>query len=471
MDDDGRRDRRHRQNYDETNGVTVQAMRGVFWLPLVLAVAMLTGCALFTDDDAVKLCRSLIPAFNPDPVSIVIRDVSARETSFGTIVSIAYDAESTRRTVTCMVNRDRDRRGLPQLTNMATEDGPLGDIRLYLLRKNWIESGRVAISDPSPVVISDAILALPRPLAVALQHGVSSLPLISIYALLAAAYALIYGLVGRINLAFGELAMLAGYGAFLGFSMLSSANGGGLAVVAAVVVGLYMCASYGAAFGRFVLAPLLHSPGQHILIATIGLSIFMSELVRLMQGNGTRWLSPLLGRPFAIARHDAFIVTVTPMTLVVALVTASAVAGLLFFLQRGRFGMRWRALADDAVAASLLGVDPRRVLLQTMLLASLLCGLGGILTTLMYGGVGHAGSFVVGLKALIAAIIGGIGSVRGAIAGAIVLGFAEAIWSVIFQIETRDPAIFVGLALLLALRPEGLFVRQFAHSIDRPTRV
>ena len=253
--------------------------------------------------------------------------------------------------------------------------------------------------------------------------------------------------------------MLAGYGAFLGFSMIAGNGPDVLAVAVAAGMGLYVCATYGAALGRFVLAPLMQRPGQHLLIATIGLSIFWSELVRLTQGNGTRWLSPLLGRPLAVARNDDFVVTVTPMALAVLVVAGAAIGALLIFLRMGRFGLRWRAFADDPFAAGLFGVDPQRILLQTMLLAALLCGLGGILTTLAYGGVGHAGGLVVGLKALIAAIIGGIGSVRGALVGAVVLAVAETVWSAVFRIETRDPAIFLGLALLLALRPEGLFSR------------
>ena len=105
----------------------------------------------------------------------------------------------------------------------------------------------------------------------------------------------------------------------------------------------------------------------------------------------------------------------------------------------------------------MLGIDQRAILVRTFVLAALLAGLGGVLMTLHYGGVGYAGGLVVGLKALVAAIIGGIGSVNGALIGALLVGGMEALWSSVFPIEFRDPALFVALVLMLWLRPGGLY--------------
>ncbi len=125
-------------------------------------------------------------------------------------------------------------------------------------------------------------------------------------------------------------------------------------------------------------------------------------------------------------------------------------------MRRFRFGLLWRASADDPVAAAMFGVDPRTMLVRTMVLAALLSGVGGVLTTLYYGGVGYSGGLVVGLKALIAAIVGGIGSISGALVGALLVGIVEAVWSGLFPIEYRDLALFVGLVLVLWLKPYGL---------------
>jgi branched-chain amino acid transport system permease protein len=339
---------------------------------------------------------------------------------------------------------------------VVTDDGALGPLRLHLLKQNWIARGGASAADPAPYATVGPVPDAPRWLATALQHAVSALPIIAIYALLAAAYALVYGLVGRINLAFGELTVLAGYGAFLGFSALGGDRSLLLGLLGALAMALYTGISQGAALGRWLIAPLSGRPGQHVLIATIGLSLFWSELVRLTQGADHRWMGPVFNRPLALARSGDFVVTVTPMALLLPALAVAAAAVLLLVMQRTAFGRRWRAFADDPKAAELLGTDPQRLVLATMGLASACAALAGLLTTLYYGGVGFAGGQLIGLKALIAAIIGGVGSVPGALLGGVLLGLAETIWSAAFTIDSRDPAVFLLLVLLLAVRPEGV---------------
>ncbi len=432
------------------------------WIAIVVAAVALGGCSALFDDAAVKLCRSIVPAFYAEATRIDVLRTERKIIAQGTLVTVVYrqgaagDA-TPRHALSCIVKRDPAAGGAITLTNLATEDGALGDVRLHLLRRYWIESGRAANADPMPVTMLRMAPEVPRAMAGVAQHLASALPSIAIYVLLAAAYALIYGLVGRINLAFGELAMLAGYGAFLGYALAGGAGQGLLAVGLGLGLGIATAAAHGAALGRYVFQPLLQRPGQHVLIATVGLSLVWSELVRLAQGPGNRWMAPLMHRPIGILRSGELIVTVTPVGLMAAAVAAVAAMATVQLLRRSRFGRAWRATADDALAASLMAIDPARVVTQTMLLAALLAGLGGMLTTLVYGGVGLGGGLVVGLKALIAAVIGGIGSVPGAMAGALLLGLGETIWSALFAIEFRDAALFAALAVLLALKPDGLF--------------
>ena len=210
------------------------------------------------------------------------------------------------------------------------------------------------------------------------------------------------------------------------------------------------------------------TPGQHILIATIGVSIAWQEAMRLTQGTGNRWISPLMNRPLGIARAGDFIVTLTPMALVVAAVAACVAWAIVIAMRRLRFGLKWRACADDPIAAAMLGIDQGAILARTMVLAALLSGLGGVLTTLYYGGVGYAGGLVIGLKALIAAIVGGIGSIHGALAGALLVGLTEALWSAVLPLEFRDPLLFVGLVLVLWLKPSGLYGHDQQPTTNRP---
>jgi branched-chain amino acid transport system permease protein len=437
---------------------------------LVLATLLLGGCAGLVDSDQQRLCRSLLPALEAefDRFEIVRVDDLTATPANGVILRLAYRAsaavgarngrgEAQRRvhTVICSF-KPAPAGAAPVLVAVTGDRGPLAPARLYMLQRYWIDSGLAARSDPMPVAMLGGAPSLPRPVAIGLQQALGGLPLTAVYALLATAYALIYGLVGRINLAFGDLASLAGYGAFLGFSMIGEGHGG-LAVLLALGCALFTAATHGGALGRLVIARLAHAPGQHILIATIGVSIFWQEAMRLTQGAGNRWLPPLMNRPIGVARAGAFTVTVTPKALVVAFAAAAAAGALVVAMRRSSFGLRWRACADDPVAAAMLGIAPRAILLQTMVLAALLSGLGGALTTLYYGGIGYAGGLVVGLKALMAAIIGGIGSVHGALAGALLVGVAETVWSGVFPIEYRDPALFTGLVLVLWLKPAGFF--------------
>ena len=428
---------------------------------------LVSGCSAFVDSDEQRLCRSLLPALNADTSRFELVNVEAttnpatRESTINIVYIVTTEpsqmpaSEPALRSLACLFGSGRTR-GSPELINVITEHGPLAPLRLHVLQRHWIDAGLAAIADPAPINMLSRAPRLPHAVAAGLQQLLASLPTVAVYALLATAYSLIYGLVGRINLAFGDLSSLAGYGAFLGFSMIADGYVAA-AVAVAAVAGFFTAAMHGGVLGRYVIAPLASGPGQHILIATIGISIVWQEAMRLAQGSGNRWLSPMLNRPLGVARADDFIVTVTPMTLAVAGIAAAAATCVVVIMRRSRFGLRWRACADDQVAAELFGINRTSVLVRTMVLAALLSGLGGILTTFYYGGVGYAGGLVIGLKALIAAIVGGIGSVHGALLGGLLLGLAETAWSGIFSIEYRDPAIFVGLAIVLWARPAGLF--------------
>lgn len=428
---------------------------------IALVAGFLTGCGALFHGDAIRLCRSLTPIFNGPTDRIDIRRTDASRTVHGLLVLIAYtvpreDAPADRRAVSCIFREDGPG-GRLDLTNLATEDGPVGDVRLYFIKRLWIDKGHAAISDPSPVTFGPVVPEISRSLAITLQALVASAGGIAIYALLAAAYALIYGLIGRVHLAFGELTILAGYGAFLGYWITGGAMSALAGVIGALVIGVATAIIHGGALGRLIFERLATRPGQHILIATLGLSIAWSEAMRLSQGTGSRWLSPLSSGPIAIARADDYLVTVTFMGLAVPIVAAAALWTSRHLLHATTFGRAWRAYADDPVAAALCGVGGRRIIGAAMLLASLLTGLAGVLMLAFWGGVGHAGGLTMGLKALIAAVVGGIGSVRAAVLGALVIGLGETAWSHLVSVDSRDLALYVGLAVVLALKPEGLF--------------
>ena len=423
----------------------------------LLLAAMLGGCVLLEDAEETRLCRSIIPALEPDAVSIRILSTQRLTEQRG--IRVLYLTEISARephlrTLACSFEANRSGAAEPRhLVRVETDDGPLNDMRLHVLKRFWLERAGGAI-DPAPIINAERVPEISRPAAITLQHILAALPQMAVYALLATAYALIYGLVGRINLAFGDFATLGGYGAFLAVAATSS-SGLSMILFAALLAAAWTTAMHGALIGRFVFAHVAYQRGQVALIASTGLALFLAEYIRITQGSGMRWMPPMLNMPVGLARSEHFVVATTPMAILVALMALIAAAGLLLLMRRSRFGRAWRACADDPLAAALMGLSPARVLLAAFVLASLVAGLGGAITTLYYGGVTHSGGLLIGLKALIAAILGGVGSVPGAFLGGLALGAAEALWSAVFPIELRDPAIYGLLAIVLAIRPGG----------------
>ena len=399
----------------------------------------------------------MVPALNPSGATIEI--LGTRLLRDGR-VGIVYAARGpgtkpAQHSIVCEFLQEEISPG-DRLANVWSDGQLLGDIRLTLLKRFWLKTHDAAVADPEPFMRFGAVPELPRWMAYALQHLLSALPLISIYALLAAAYALVYGLVGRINLAFGEFAAIGGYGALLAFAITAASAPWWVALLASFVVGMWCAGMHGLVASRLVFSPLRHASGQHLLIATIGLAIFLQEYLRLTQGTALRWIEPILNQPVGVARSAGFVVMVTPMAMIVTCIAVAAASGLLLMMRWSRFGRYWRACADDSGAAMLAGVDPSRILLTSIVLATALAGVAGTISTVFYGGLGYAGGIVLGLKALIAAIAGGIGSVPGALVGGILIGSFETLWSALFPIEYRDLAVYGALVALLIWRPQGV---------------
>jgi len=292
-------------------------------------------------------------------------------------------------------------------------------------------------------------------LAYGLQMALDGLPLASIYALLAAAYSLIYALIGRINFAFGEIAAAGGYAAAIAALAMVGWPPAPL-LIAAFVLAAAVASAWGFASARVVFIPLRLARGQQVLVASVGLAVFLRELLRLAQGDRSSWMSPQLNQPLALARAGDFVAVVTPMAFVVSAVTLATGLALVVIFRLSRFGRELRAYADDPLAAELMGISPAAITASAFALSGGLAGLAGASMTAAFGAVGYSLSATLTLKALTAAIIGGIGSLPGAFLGGLIVGAAETCWSAVFPIDDRDIAVYVLLTLFIALRPSGL---------------
>ena len=271
---------------------------------------------------------------------------------------------------------------------VETDEGALGEARLLYLKRFWLRDAEREVA-PSP---APEVPQLPAAAAYALQQLVNAIALAAVYALLATAYSLIYGLVGRINLAFGEIAVLGAYGAIGGVAAAIALGIGdaitGLAL--AFVLAAAISAGWSVLIGRVVIAPLhaRHRLGQPILIATAAVALSVQEFLRISQGARERWTPPMFNQPIALARAEDFIVTVTPMQIVVAL-SRPCGGG-----RRPRSARRARASAAPGApsptiraTAALFGVDGQRLLASTFLLAGLLAGLAGWIVAAYYGNI------------------------------------------------------------------------------------
>ena len=430
------------------------------WFRLILLLPLALGaCGRSVDSEQLRFCRLILPALHNAAAEIREMRV-APLTSDRAGVRIDYalrgDQTNRRRYAACAFGGTTFNAGRLELIAVETDAGTLGDARLLFLKRFWLAERAQEAEIPA----AGRAPSIAAPAAYVLQQLVSALPLAAIYALLATAYSLIYGLIGRINLAFGEIAVLGAYGAIGGVAAAVALGVGdamtGLALAFACAAAI--SGGWSLLVGRAVVAPLHtgHRLGQPILIATAAVALCVQEFLRVSQGARERWTPPAFNQPIALARSGDFVVTVTPMQIVVTLAGLAVAYGVLLLLARTRFGRAWRAFADDPGTAALFGIDGRRLLGTTFLLAGLLAGLTGWIVAAYYGNISHSMGTMLGLKALVAAVVGGIGSVPGAFLGGICVALIEATWSAYFAIESRDIIVFSLLIVVFVLRPGGL---------------
>ena len=245
------------------------------------------------------------------------------------------------------------------LTSLTLDGEPLSESQLFILIRYWLATPEGRAADPAPLGDLSALPLVPRPVAYGLQMALDGLPLASIYALLAAAYSLIYALIGRINFAFGEIAAAGGYAAAIAALAMIGWPPAPL-LVAVFALAAVVAAGWGFASAQALFIPLRQARGQQVLVASVGLALFLRELLRLAQGDRSSWMSPQLNQPFALARSGDFVTVVTPMAFVVSAVTLAAGLGLIVIFRFSRLGRELRAYADDPLAAELMGDQPGR---------------------------------------------------------------------------------------------------------------
>lgn len=296
-----------------------------------------------------------------------------------------------------------------------------------------------------------------RSLGYAIQQLVNACIVGALYSLLAVAYALLHGITNRIVLSFGDIASFGAFGTiYMMLLMLASNWQAGLAIGVVFLIAVTSTALLSAMVQRTVFTPLVRSPTQAIMIASIGISITLQEGLRLQSAGREQWLSPIFADPLVNADFDGFVLNVTGMHVLILGVAAALLVGLALVLTMSPAGRLWRACSQNLALAQLCGIDTSRVLAWTAAAAGGFAAVSGWIIAIGYGGVSFYMGLVLGLKALFATIIGGFGTIGGAIAGGFLLAGIETLWSAYFPIVYRDVAVFLIVILIFVIKPDGL---------------
>ncbi|MEW9304972.1 MULTISPECIES: branched-chain amino acid ABC transporter permease [Labrys] len=430
-------------------------------IALLLVTLCLASCRDSLDPQEIRICRQTLPAVALDADGLTVTAVTPASPPFKIRIDYRtlHQGRSSNHSVFCAFGPSPPDNRFIELSALAADGRAFAAWKLHLLKRYWLERPEAALADPGPGETIADIPEVPSSIAFLVQSLGNGVPTTAMTMLIAVAYALVFGLVQRINLAFGDFATLGGVMSvsimLIMLALGSRSPALDLVVVFAAAVGLVVLAGH--IVEKLVFAPLAFRRGQTILIATVAVASVMREAMRVAQGPNDRWAPPVTSPYLPVVRSGDFVVHFTVMQMSIGAAAAIVAIAVVVLMHRSELGRRWRAISDDALMANLVGISSRGMLALTFGLASALAGFAGFIMTVYYGGADAYGGAMIGLKGLVAAVIGGIGSIEGALLGGLVLGLFEVVWQAYFPIEHRDVAVMTFLVLMLIFRPGGLF--------------
>ncbi|WNK44638.1 high-affinity branched-chain amino acid ABC transporter permease LivH [Pantoea agglomerans] len=294
-----------------------------------------------------------------------------------------------------------------------------------------------------------------------IQQMFNGVTLGSTYALIAIGYTMVYGIIGMINFAHGEVYMIGSYVSFIVIAalMMMGIDSTWLMIAAGFVMAVIISSAYGWSIERVAYRPVRSSKRLIALISAIGMSIFLQNYVSLTQGSRDLALPSLITGQWTVGESNGFAATISTMQIVIWVVTFLAMLALTTFIRYSRMGRACRACAEDLKMASLLGINTDRVISLTFVIGAAMAAVAGVLLGQFYGSINPFIGFMAGMKAFTAAVLGGIGSIPGAMIGGLVLGIAEALTSAYLSTEYKDVVSFALLIVVLLVMPTGILGR------------
>jgi branched-chain amino acid transport system permease protein len=290
-----------------------------------------------------------------------------------------------------------------------------------------------------------------------IQQLINGLTLGSIYGLIAIGYTMVYGIVGMINFAHGDIFMLGGFAGLIVYLVLTSFFAGipvALALLIMMVIAMLMTGIWNWTIERVAYRPLRGSFRLAPLITAIGMSIVLSNFIQVTQGPRNKPIPQLVRDVYTIEG-----ISVSLKQIIIVILTTVLLAAFWYLVNKTPLGRAQRATEQDRKMASLLGIDVDRTISITFVMGAALAAVAGTMYLMYYGVIAFNDGFFPGVKAFTAAVLGGIGSLPGAVIGGLLIGLIESLWSAYFSIAYKDVATFGILAFVLIFKPSGLLGR------------
>jgi branched-chain amino acid transport system permease protein len=293
------------------------------------------------------------------------------------------------------------------------------------------------------------------------QQLINGITLGSIYGLIAIGYTMVFGIIGMVNFAHGDVFMVSSFIGLVALLLLTTWIGIGsvaLALVIVLIVAMILTSLVNWAIERIAYRPLRGSFRLAPLISAIGMSIFLSNFVQVAQGPRNKSIPPMFTDVIVVMKGN-YDVIVSYKQIAIWLVTAVLLLGFWLLVSKTALGRAQRACEQDQKMAALLGVDVDRTISITFVIAAALAAVAGTLYLTIYGVVRFDDGFVPGVKAFTAAVLGGIGSLPGAVLGGLLIGVIETLWAEYVSSAYKDVAAFSILAIVMIFLPQGILGR------------
>ena len=279
----------------------------------------------------------------------------------------------------------------------------------------------------------------------------------SVYAIIALGYTMVYGIAKMLNFAHGDIIMVGSYVAFLAINSM------GLPVPVAIVLSVIVCTVLGMVIERVAYKPLRHASKLAVLITAIGASYFLQNVALLIYGANTKSFTSVVTIP-ALKLMDGKLV-ISGETIVTVVACLIIMAGLMTFMKYSKSGRAMLAVSEDSGAAQLMGVNVNATIALTFAIGSALAAIAGVLMCSSYPALTPYTGSMPGIKAFVAAVFGGIGSIPGAFIGGILLGVIEILSKAYISSQLADAIVFAVLIIVLLVKPTGLLGKQIQEKV------